>query len=76
MLEPGSPTKRHKVHLVNLGCPKNLVDSEQMSGLLQGNGYELTDDAREADVQSALADICALEVNRAEPFLLRIEEVG
>ncbi len=43
-------TKPHKVHLVNLGCPKNLVDSEKMSGLLQGNGYELTSDPHEADV--------------------------
>ncbi|MSR81452.1 MAG: 30S ribosomal protein S12 methylthiotransferase RimO [Candidatus Latescibacteria bacterium] len=43
-------TKPYKVHLVNLGCPKNLVDSEKMSGLLQGNGYELTSDPHEADV--------------------------
>ncbi len=42
--------KAQKVHLVNLGCPKNLVDSEKMSGLLQGNGYELTDDPHQADV--------------------------
>ncbi|MBM3277897.1 MAG: 30S ribosomal protein S12 methylthiotransferase RimO [Candidatus Handelsmanbacteria bacterium] len=39
-----------KVHLVNLGCPKNLVDSEKMSGLLQGNGYVLTADPEQADV--------------------------
>jgi ribosomal protein S12 methylthiotransferase len=45
-----SQTKPPKVHLVNLGCPKNLVDSEKMSGLLQGNGYELTDDPHQADV--------------------------
>ncbi|MBI2503741.1 MAG: 30S ribosomal protein S12 methylthiotransferase RimO [Candidatus Latescibacteria bacterium] len=45
-----SQSKKHKVHLVNLGCPKNLVDSEKMSGLLQGNGYELTADPHQADV--------------------------
>ena len=41
---------RGKVHLVSLGCPKNLVDSERMAGLLQGNDYELTADPRQADV--------------------------
>ena len=39
-----------KIHLVSLGCPKNLVDSERMLGLLGGHDYEVTDDAHEADV--------------------------
>lgn len=39
-----------KVHLVSLGCPKNTVDSEQMLGLLQGNAYQMTEAADEADV--------------------------
>ncbi len=38
------------VHLVSLGCPKNTVDSEQMLGLLRGNGYQLTADPQAADV--------------------------
>jgi ribosomal protein S12 methylthiotransferase RimO len=37
-----------KLHLVSLGCTKNLVDSEVMLGRLQT--YTLTDDAPEADV--------------------------
>ena len=37
-----------KLHLVSLGCTKNLVDSEVMLGRL--SSYELTDDATEADV--------------------------
>ena len=36
--------------MVSLGCPKNLVDSEVMLGTLQGNGYLVTADPREADV--------------------------
>ncbi|HET7100690.1 MAG TPA: 30S ribosomal protein S12 methylthiotransferase RimO [Terriglobia bacterium] len=39
-----------KVGMVSLGCPKNLVDSEVMLGLLARQGYELTPHAEEADV--------------------------
>ena len=39
-----------KVLFISLGCDKNLVDSEHMSGILSKAGYEFTDDAREADV--------------------------
>ena len=42
--------EKQKVHLVSLGCPKNTVDSERMLGLLQGNEYQLTETADEADV--------------------------
>lgn len=34
---------------VSLGCPKNLVDSERMLGLLQLDGYELIRDTTAAD---------------------------
>jgi ribosomal protein S12 methylthiotransferase len=34
---------------VSLGCPKNLVDSERMLGLLQLDGYQLIDDPVGAD---------------------------
>src|SRR5438128_5798150 len=39
-----------KVGFVSLGCPKNLVDSEVMMGILARDGYELTPRADEADV--------------------------
>jgi ribosomal protein S12 methylthiotransferase len=39
-----------KVGFVSLGCPKNLVDSEVMMGLLAREGYELTPRADEAEV--------------------------
>jgi len=35
--------------LVSLGCPKNLVDSEVILGLLSKEGYALTTDPSEAD---------------------------
>jgi ribosomal protein S12 methylthiotransferase len=39
-----------KVGFVSLGCPKNLVDTEVMMGILARAGYELTPRAGEADV--------------------------
>ncbi|NOY52774.1 MAG: 30S ribosomal protein S12 methylthiotransferase RimO [Deltaproteobacteria bacterium] len=39
-----------KIGLISLGCPKNLVDSEEMAGRLRKAGYRLTGDEREADL--------------------------
>lgn len=49
---PGASTRKSttKVGFVSLGCPKNLVDSEVMMGLLQQAGAELVPDAERADV--------------------------
>jgi ribosomal protein S12 methylthiotransferase len=44
------PVARAKVGFVSLGCPKNLVDSEVMMGILAQAGAELTPDAEDADV--------------------------
>jgi ribosomal protein S12 methylthiotransferase len=38
-----------KVGFVSLGCPKNLVDSEVMMGQLIEAGYEITNNAEEAE---------------------------
>ena len=38
-----------KVGFVSLGCPKNLVDSEVMMGSLAEAGYQITNNAEEAD---------------------------
>ena len=39
-----------KVGFVSLGCPKNLVDSEVMMGILARAGYEITARAGDADI--------------------------
>jgi ribosomal protein S12 methylthiotransferase len=43
-------TKPTKVGFVSLGCPKNLVDSEVMMGMLAQAGAELIHRAEDADV--------------------------
>ena len=39
-----------KILFVSLGCDKNLVDTEEMLGLLGDNGFELTDDEEQAEI--------------------------
>jgi ribosomal protein S12 methylthiotransferase len=41
---------KEKVCLVSLGCPKNLVDSEVILGLLSKEGYPLTTDPSKAEI--------------------------
>jgi ribosomal protein S12 methylthiotransferase len=43
--------------MVSLGCPKNLVDSEVMLGLVAQHGHQLTRDAADADV--LIVNTCA-----------------
>jgi ribosomal protein S12 methylthiotransferase len=44
-----NPSDIRSVAFVSLGCPKNLVDSERMLGLLAQDGLAITPDASEAD---------------------------
>ena len=46
-----------KVSLVSLGCSKNLVDAEEMLGLLEDNGFEIAENEEEADVM--IVNTCA-----------------
>ncbi len=39
-----------KLHIISLGCSKNLVDSEVMGGLARASGMTLVEDPQNADV--------------------------
>ena len=53
------------VAFVSLGCPKNLVDSERMLGLLAGDGLTITSDAAAAD--AIVINTCGfLEASKVE----------
>lgn len=43
------PRKIQTVGFISLGCPKNLVDSEKMLGLLAEDGLTITSDPSDAD---------------------------
>jgi ribosomal protein S12 methylthiotransferase len=53
MAPKGNPSKSRSpirsIAFVSLGCPKNLVDSERMLGLLAQDGLTITADAADAD---------------------------
>jgi ribosomal protein S12 methylthiotransferase len=52
-----------KIGFLSLGCPKNLVDSEVMLGLVQHAGHSLTTDPREAEI--LIVNTCAF-IDRAK----------
>src|SRR5579863_4917941 len=47
---PETPATSKKIGFVSLGCPKNLVDSEVMMGLLSHEGAQITPRAEDADI--------------------------
>ena len=49
--------KQHKVHIISLGCPKNLIDSEVMGGLLNHSGLQMVDRNDSADI--VIVNTCA-----------------
>ncbi len=64
--EKSSDTKG-RYAFVSLGCPKNLVDSERMLGLLQLDGYELISEPEESDF--VVVNTCGfIESARKESF--------
>lgn len=46
-----------KVSLVSLGCSKNLVDAEEMLGILEAEGYEFVADEEDAEIM--IVNTCA-----------------
>lgn len=62
--------KSNKVHIISLGCPKNLVDSEVMAALLAQCGYLITPQVHIADI--ILINTCAFILSAKEES---IEEI-
>lgn len=64
---PGNTVAKGRYSFVSLGCPKNLVDSERMLGLLQLDGYQLVGNPEEADF--VVVNTCGfIERAREESF--------
>src|SRR5687768_13607637 len=59
------PKKIETIAFVSLGCPKNLVDSERMLGLLAADGLTITPDDQNAD--AIVINTCGfLEASKTE----------
>lgn len=64
-----------RVAFVSLGCPKNLVDSEQMLGALDQAGFDLVSD--HADADAIVVNTCGfLEASKDESLDVIREAVG
>lgn len=73
--------KNHKnIGIVSLGCPKNLVDSEVMLGILARHGYKITNDCNNAEI--VIINTCGfIESAKKESIntileLARLKETG
>ena len=51
-----NPKRKTKVGIISLGCPRNLVDSEVLIGVLEKEGFKITD-IKEADI--GIVNTCA-----------------
>ncbi len=71
---------RRTYALISLGCPKNLVDSERMAGLLQRDGYRMVLQPDDADL--VVVNTCGFIGDaRSESYdaieeMLRLKERG
>lgn len=64
-MDKNTNNENKKVHIVSLGCPKNLVDSEIMLGKLKDDGYDVTQSPEEAD--AIVVNTCSfIEESRKE----------
>ena len=66
------PDRRLRAKIVTLGCPKNLVDSEEIAGVLAEEGYELDGTAPRSDV--TIINTCGFLEAAKEESLKAIKE--
>ncbi|MGB2878644.1 MAG: 30S ribosomal protein S12 methylthiotransferase RimO [Candidatus Omnitrophota bacterium] len=64
-----------KIYLLSLGCPRNLVDSEVLQGLLEKKGFAVQDDPDGADL--AIVNTCGfIEDAKKESIDLILQLAG
>ena len=63
-----------KILFVSLGCDKNLVDTEEMLGMLSESGYEFTNDETEAEI--IIINSCCFINDAKEESINTIIEMG
>ena len=63
-----------KVHVITLGCPKNAVDSEGMTGILQAQGHQMVNDAQGADV--VIVNTCSFIASARDETIAVLNEVA
>ena len=69
----GSDGAKGKYSFISLGCPKNLVDSERMLGLLDQDGYQLTQETEGSDF--VVINTCGFIERARDESFAAIEEM-
>ena len=64
---------KQKIFIISLGCSKNLVDSENILGLLKDNGFHIVSKREEADV--VIVNTCGFVQSAVEESIETIFEV-
>src|SRR6056297_3615884 len=64
---------RGRYAVVSLGCPKNLVDTEQMLGRLDADGYRMVDSVEGADF--VVVNTCAFIDSARDESMAAIDEM-
>jgi len=64
-----------KIALISHGCPKNLVDSELIAGILNQNGYQITLNENESDIViiNTCSFICDAEKESIHSILEQVD---
>lgn len=71
----GNPVLPRKAHIISLGCPKNLVDTERYAAILENEGYSLTDSVEEASL--IFVNTCSfIDQAKAESIETLLEVAG
>lgn len=65
--------KRGAYAFISLGCPKNLVDSEQMLGILHRDGYQLVQNPEDSDF--VVINTCGFIDNARKESLEAIDQM-
>ncbi len=65
---------RKKVDIITMGCSKNLVDSEQLMGLFEANGYTCTHDSENPDGEIVVVNTCGFIADAKEESINTILE--
>lgn len=65
---------KKKIGVVSLGCPKNLVDSEIMLGILNRENYEIVNDENRADI--IIVNTCGFIETARQESINTILEMG
>jgi ribosomal protein S12 methylthiotransferase len=80
LILPGMKTKtirRDKVNIITLGCSKNMVDSEVLSGQLLANGIDVTHESTKKGSNIVVVNTCGfIEKAREESVNTILEQVA